>query len=449
MVVKKRTVKEIEYGTGIARKDKGEICETSKIPQRVITSLEIFPIALDEKEVKIIDSILDKNLEVGEKFIKACRGLPRGWASGNKGVPCVDRNDILRYYHTSSSHIKLPSKTTEKISLLKKPKIVAQRIMAYTKVPHCKIEVKANYDNHGSLTFETVENIYISDDREPLFYLGLLNSSSISFFLSRMIFTKHFETSMDFDEKYIHRIRFPISTHNQQTPLISLVTAIIQKKKEYHAISQNLEDYIEFKDCRVIRLEDFIKNAVEDFSIVSSIKVKNDNFDALRVKIEGENAVIEYGIKRKVEEYEIEEDKEIKGKYTIEWHEAGCGKIKDSSAVEFLAKVLKDTKNFSKAKQKSIWQKIAEVKVPEFSQKVKEGFLRYKSAMKKAKELDEEITKIDRAIDRLAYDLYGLTEEERKVVEKSVWGDRFEEIYKKLPSREPALKLAEEIKNEQ
>ena len=67
--------------------------------------------------------------------------------------------------------------------------------------------------------------------------------------------------------------------------------------------------------------------------------------------------------------------------------------------------------------------------------------------MKKAKELDEEILRIDRAIDRLVYDLYGLTEEEIQVVEKSVWGDKFEEMYSKLPSRENALKIAEEYKN--
>ncbi len=46
------------------------------------------------------------------------------------------------------------------------------------------------------------------------------------------------------------------------------------------------------------------------------------------------------------------------------------------------------------------------------------------------------------AIDRLVYDLYGLTEEEIKVVEKSVWGGRFEEMNSKLLSKEDALELA-------
>jgi len=51
-------------------------------------------------------------------------------------------------------------------------------------------------------------------------------------------------------------------------------------------------------------------------------------------------------------------------------------------------------------------------------------------------------------MDRLVYDLYGLIEDEIKVVEKSVWGEKFEEMYGKLPSRDSALRLAEEVKNE-
>ena len=35
--------------------------------------------------------------------------------------------------------------------------------------------------------------------------------------------------------------------------------------------------------------------------------------------------------------------------------------------------------------------------------------------------------------------MYGLTEEEVGVVEQSVWGDKFEEMYSMLPSKESAL----------
>lgn len=450
LVSRKHRVEEVGYITGIANKNESRIYETSKIPQRIVDMLGTFPLALSEEELKLIESILDKNLEIGETFISACRGLPKSWTSQSKGAPCVDRNDIERYYHITSTYIKLPTKKSNKVNLLKRPKIIAQRIMAYTKIPYCKIEVKADYDEDGLLTFETVENIYIKGKRNPYFYLSILNSSFISFYLSRMVFTKYFETSMDFDEKYIHKLRFPITTPARQAPIISLVNAIIQKKKEYHAISQNIEDYIDFKKANLIRLDEFLKDAFADFQIFSSLEAKKDNFDALRVRIEDDTAVMEYGIRRKIEEYEEidEEDEqvEIKGKYIIKWHEAGRGRIRDKEAVKFLVEVLKGKKSFSKAKSKTLWQKIAEVKVPEFTDDIRRGFFNYRASMEKAKELDKEITKIDRAIDRLVYDLYGLTEEEIKVVEKSVWGDKFEEMYRKLPSKEDALRLSEEVK---
>jgi len=42
--------------------------------------------------------------------------------------------------------------------------------------------------------------------------------------------------------------------------------------------------------------------------------------------------------------------------------------------------------------------------------------------------------------------IWYLTEDEMKVIEKSVWGEKFEEMYGKLPSRDSALRLAEEVK---
>jgi Alw26I/Eco31I/Esp3I family type II restriction m6 adenine DNA methyltransferase len=285
--------------------------------------------------------------------------------------------------------------------------------------------------------------IHTEDEKVLKMILALINSTFCEF-LFRLFSTNNHINIYEIESLPIVR-----ATPDQQAPIISLVDAIIQKKKEYHSISQNIEDYIDFKEAKLSRLDEFLKKTTEGFEILSSLEVKNDNFDALRVRIEGDEIILEYGIKRKIEEYEEidEEEAEVKGKYVIDWNSAGEGKIKDIEAIEFLSEVLEGIRNFSQAKQKSIWQKIAEVKIPEFNEKVKEGFLKFKSAMKKAKELDGEILRIDRAIDRLVYDLYGLTEEEIQVVEKSVWGDKFEEMYSKLPSRENALKLAGECKN--
>lgn len=48
-------------------------------------------------------------------------------------------------------------------------------------------------------------------------------------------------------------------------------------------------------------------------------------------------------------------------------------------------------------------------------------------------------------IGRLVYNPYGLTEDEIKTIERSVWGDKFEERYEELPDKNEALNLSPKI----
>jgi hypothetical protein len=340
----------------------------------------------------------------------------------------VKKKDFLRY------------KSNAKEIIYAIPKLVGRAMV------HREEKIKLHFaflDLPAVLSHGVIHFILKTQRFNLKYCLGLLNSSLLNW---RYKLFSHTYNIADYE---IGSLPFIPIDYAQQAPIISLVDAIIQKKKEYHSISQNIEDYIDLSKANLINLDEFLKMSTRDFEVLSSIKAKTDNFDALRVIIEENFAILEYGIKRKIEEYEEideDEDVEVKGKYITEWNFVGEGRIKDIEAIEFLSKVLESIKNFSKAKQKSTWQKIAEVKIPEFNHKVKNAFLKFKSAMQKTKELDEEILKIDRAIDRLVYDLYGLTEEEIQVIEKSVWGDKFEEMYSKLPSKENALKLIEELK---
>lgn len=371
--------------------------------------------------------------------------------------PILRGDDIERYnikspkYYVAEKYLlknKSRSEFKDKVKELLSPKIVSQRIVAHVVKPIDRVIIMSAYDKVGILTFDTVENTIITNRMyDERYIMGCINSDFISWYAYLFIYNKAIRT-MDFDSYYMGKIPIASVTPNQQAPIISLVDAIIQKKKEYHAIPQNIEDYVDFKAAQLIRLDEFLKIAVEDFEVLSSLRVSRDNFDALRVKTEDDEVILEYGTRREIEEYEEidEEDEsvEVRGnKYVIEWQEAGRGKIKDKEAIIFLEEILEKEKRISKAQTKNIWQKIAEVKIPEFSDEVKQGFLRYKSAMEKANILDEEILKIDRAIDRLVYHLYGLTEDEITVVEQSVWGDRFEEMYGKLPVKDIALKLSE------
>jgi hypothetical protein len=409
----------------------------------------LFSIGIPDDRVNLIEKI-----EQGRCLIDICETISEGDVSpkeertftlhknSEKYLKVISSGDIERFFINWRGGYILPY---QRIS--QKPRLLFSDIAP-------RLEVALDFGEYRCLRKVYCAILKSDIDLHPNYILGVLNSQLMQFYYSSYFYITRYgpgrEGGFRFRTQFIKRLPIFLSHINQQAPIISLVDAIIQKKKEYHSISQNIEDYIDFSKVNLINLDEYLKTWLKDFEVLPSIKVKTDNFGALRIRNEEGLAIVKYGIKRKIEEYEeIDEEEEVgvKEKYVIDWNFAGKGKIKDIEAIEFLSKVLEGIKNFSKAKRKSIWQKIAEVKIPEFNEKVKEGFLKFKSAMKKAKELDEEILRIDRAIDRLVYDLYGLTEEEIQVVEKSVWGDKFEEMYSKLPSRENALKIAEEYKN--
>jgi len=73
--------------------------------------------------------------------------------------------------------------------------------------------------------------------------LGCINSNFISWYAYIFIYNKAIRT-MDFDSYYIGKIPIYPATLDQQAPIISLVDAIIQKKKEYHQEKNILENSI-------------------------------------------------------------------------------------------------------------------------------------------------------------------------------------------------------------
>ena len=129
--------------------------------------------------------------------------------------------------------------------------------------------------------------------------LGLLQSSLVDFIYKNSPYGQEGRVHAQFRIDFLYDIPVPFATPDQQAPIISLVDAIIQKKKEYHAISQNIEDCVDFEAAQLIKLDEFLKMAVGDFEVLSSLRVRHDNFDALRVKTEDDEVILEYGKRRK------------------------------------------------------------------------------------------------------------------------------------------------------
>ncbi|RLI48848.1 MAG: hypothetical protein DRP09_21115, partial [Candidatus Thorarchaeota archaeon] len=344
---------------GLSIQDEHEIIQgnfTSAMTDQ-IGCLLIYP---SKHELQIFNKIHQLELFKINRSFEGISGVRKFFKRNpSQGVPIIIGKDIGRYFLNTPSWylpqkiiVDKDGKLKKKPALILKEAIVCQNLVDNVMALD-RIIIKAHYKPAGLLAFNTVQVILIEEEYDKKFILGLLNSQLFSWYAYVFIYNKSLYSHLHLDSYYVGKLPIRVCDKLKQAPIISLVDAIIEKKKEYHAISQNIEDYIDFKKANLIRLDEFLKFALDDFEVVSSLKAKRDNFDALRLRIEGDRAIVEYGIRRKAEDYEeIEEDEqtEVRGKYVVEWHLAGEGKIKDKLAVEFLAKMIEKEKRFSKAK---------------------------------------------------------------------------------------------------
>ena len=185
-------------------------------------------IEVDKSYIDLTDSIIlhgnRDDLEIFKKMNNSkkklsdicltSRGLPfQKYVTTNKTVyPVVRGKDVSRY-HFKLSNSFLPENIVEqnlsRINLLKKPKIISQRIVAHVTKPQDHIIIMSALDRTGVLTLDTVENTIVTDNEySPEFVLCLLNSDLVSWYAYRYIFSKAIRT-MDLDNYYIGKIPLP------------------------------------------------------------------------------------------------------------------------------------------------------------------------------------------------------------------------------------------------
>ncbi|MEW6025913.1 MAG: N-6 DNA methylase [Planctomycetota bacterium] len=198
------------YKTGWLNKSKTTITETSEVPVNIYQILTMFPLALTDDEIYIYRKLSKSEKYSTLAFISAHRGLPFKYLS-SKGTPAIEKRDIERYVISDETRyfVKETEVPPSLLNKINKPKIIAQRILSFTTEPYTLLP-KAVVDCKGLLCTETSECIYLkSRHYSSKFICALLNSGFISWFLSRFVYTKRFETSKDFDAEYIKRIIIP------------------------------------------------------------------------------------------------------------------------------------------------------------------------------------------------------------------------------------------------
>ncbi|WP_456474786.1 Eco57I restriction-modification methylase domain-containing protein [Candidatus Pyrohabitans sp.] len=148
---------------------------------------------------------------------------------------------------------------------------------------------------------------------------------------------------------------------------------------------------------------------------------RNHDITSLRLKKEGEEWVLEAELKLRDEEDNfVKEGNRIK----YEWAEIYAFDMDDNKA-GFYRAVFDNLKGFNNAripggKTKSVKNKLFRANIPVFEERKSSNIKPYLELEEELKLLEDKIQKTDDLIDQIVYRLYGLTDDEIKIVENAV-----------------------------
>lgn len=279
-----------------------------------------------------------------------------------------------------------------KIELLKQPKIVSQNIVAHVAKPLPHIIIMSTFDKNGLLNLDTVNNTVLTNNDYAYGYLlCILNCILTSWYTYRFIYNQAIRT-MHFDESYVGKI--PLRR-------ISFTTPKEEREKLVGELKQKYQDE---------KFDEILKTVEECLP-----KDKEGNFITEKEKSDVIHDFLAFLAEQMIE-MNKEKQSEVKG--FIEWLEREINaKIDDLS-----------NKTAIKEYYKSNFNRLIEVlkkdkkKIPinlsnrDFQMNFEKE---YDKSMAKLNPLMKKIESTDNLIDQIVYKLYGLTDDEIRIVEES------------------------------
>lgn len=264
------------------------------------------------------------------------------------------------------------------------------------------------------------------------YIVGLLNSVLLDWYFKPFCFTYHIKPYE------LQALPFVVGSDEQVQAVCALVDDIIEKKKRLHELKSDLSNFVQLDALDKTPLEKWLfAFAIREHSLrLEPVAMSTtEPVNRLRARVEDQALLLEYAVPVKnppviadEEEAETEEayfdeacpKVEKAGKRWYEWKLLASSTVKDELAALFLCDYLRRIGKFSAAKKKTLWQKVAEIPVPIWTAKVKYGVAQWRNVLSQAADLQAEIERIDCEIDRLVYQIYGLSKDEIQVVEKSL-----------------------------
>ncbi len=219
--------------------DKNEFKTLYPIPRNLVKRIGHFPLGLNRMEIEMIQYLYKTNKKRMD-FIHGFRGIPAKYTSRKKEGKyskkyrgTFEKRNLEKFYlKKTRSYLNNNARSKNKIKKLQKEKILANRILNYTTIPQPRLIIKSYWDPDGLLTKSTLVNIFLEENSEISYptFSALLNSRFLSWFTQRAIYTKYFETSKDFDIKYVRRIIYKPLTpkQNEMYGIISILLHYLQ-----------------------------------------------------------------------------------------------------------------------------------------------------------------------------------------------------------------------------
>ncbi len=200
------------YQTGYRDKRTDEILITGNVPKDTAQFFKRFFLSFDSDETEIGKLFATNSFE--NLNIRAHRGLPTRYRKQVGILPLFEKRDVgLGYLKKNRYYVDIDKQDDHQVTRQQNPKIIGQRILSYQTEPYYSLNIYPYVDGKGEIiNQETAINIYSEYPPEIIslnMLAAILSSDLVSWYLTRFVYSKRFETSKDFDEHYIQKIRIP------------------------------------------------------------------------------------------------------------------------------------------------------------------------------------------------------------------------------------------------
>jgi hypothetical protein len=406
------------------------------VPTSLCKQIDVILMNVSSAELSIFKKMM-RGATLVRQIARATRGLPlQKHAKLTKGLKSerILRGDHIQRYLLREAEVYVEGEYLHgqrKAEQLRVPKVIAQRIVAHVTTPAPRIVLMATYDDSGILTLDTVENITITNARySPKFLTALINSTLVSWFVYLFVFNKAVRT-MDFDNYYIGKI-----------PLPKLELSKDAHKAQHDRLGNLAGQMVDLNRARQ-KAEQAFTETLKGYEreYVSLWEAYYDHSEYRGSHIQGQ-PLIDANEKGEVTGIRVDENPDtqslqIRGQVDDEWRDIARLSIADEDFRLFLFFSL--SAFLEEKRRKKIWVRgkilrgvLEALQVPvlvvvgaglnikRIKQLMDEFERKCPSEALHLSQLEATLHDTDAQIDDLVYDLYGITAEEREIIESSL-----------------------------